>query len=165
MAPTEQHHRLDTGDWNGWGGMTPQMLEKILRHYGEFRAVYEAEGVEEITVEGGVTVNVHDVLQGIETLPERQKQAIKLMCLLNWREVDAANAMGLRRWTSPVSSYRRAGLQKLVDSHWTLRASCLVCGDLSYSRNEGQNWCHVPQIVLEGKRKVRRTWDHLPVIR
>lgn len=96
-------------------GMNIYKMEAILRHYDEFRALYESQGIDEIPIGGGYTVNIHDILEGINELPKRQKTALILTCLMNLKEIDAAPLMGFKRWTSPVSSYKKLALEKLVE--------------------------------------------------
>lgn len=116
-------------DASGEKGMTPYRLESILRHYEEFWDLYEQHGVEEITLEDGLVVNIHDVTRGISDLPKRQKEALILTCLANKKEVDAAPLMGFvdkvlpdgtikKGWTSPVSSYKKLALEKLCKRYW-----------------------------------------------
>ena len=100
--------------------MTWQMLEAIYRNYQEFRELYQRTGIDEITLDGGIVVNIHDVLRGIDELPKRQRQAVILMCLRNLREVDTAKIMGFQKWSSPVSSYKRLGLTKIADKYWNI---------------------------------------------
>lgn len=100
-------------------GMTPYKLEAILRHYYEFRELYEQHGIDEITLDDGTKVNVHDILTGIERLPKRQKTALTLTCLMGMKEVEAAPLMGFTKWTSPVSSYKKLALEKLVSWYWS----------------------------------------------
>ena len=100
-------------------GMDPYKLEAILRHYAEFRELYETQGIEELTLEDGLVVNIHDVLRGIDELPKRQKTALILTCLYNLKEVEAAPLMGFTKWTSPVSSYKKLALEKLVQRWWS----------------------------------------------
>lgn len=99
-------------------GMTPYKLEAILRHYVEFRELYETQGVEELRIDG-VVVNIHDILTGIKELPKRQKTALILTCIYNYKEVEAAPLMGFTKWTSPVSSYKKLALQKICDRYWS----------------------------------------------
>lgn len=98
--------------------MTPARLEALLRHYYEFLALYEDSGVDEITIEDGTRVNILDLLRGIDELPERQKQAIVLTCLMNLKERDAARIMGFPKWSSPVGTYKKLALARLVERHW-----------------------------------------------
>lgn len=99
--------------------MTWYLLERVFRHYWEFLSLYEQEGVEEITLDNGVTINVHDVLRGLDSLPEKQRLAIELTCLLNLKEEEASRKMFPQsRWTSQVGIYKRAGLSYLVENYW-----------------------------------------------
>jgi hypothetical protein len=100
------------------GQMTWKLLESVLKHYLEFRELFEREGIDEITLDNGYILNFHDILQGINSLPKRQKQAVLLVCLYNMREVDAAREMGFDRWSSQVGTYKRLGLQKLINKFW-----------------------------------------------
>lgn len=101
------------------GEMSWSLLESVFRNYYEFYELYTVHGLDEINV-NGVCVNVHDILQGVEELPERQREAVVLMCLENYREVDAAAVMlPGSKWSSPVGAYKRAGLQKIVERAWS----------------------------------------------
>jgi len=99
--------------------MTWQLLDSILRHYPQFRELYECEGVEEINV-AGYLINVHTVLDGIEDLPLRQRQAVVYTCLHDMREIDVAQIMlpGAKS-AAPVGSYKRKGLKKLVERFYS----------------------------------------------
>jgi hypothetical protein len=88
------------------GEMDWKTLESVLRYYQEFLELYRRDGIEEITLDGNIVINIHDILQGIDKLPKRQQQAVRLTCLMNMREVDAARLMGFEKWSSPVSSYK-----------------------------------------------------------
>jgi hypothetical protein len=99
------------------GVMTWQLLQNILKNFWEFRELYEQHGIEEIVVVG-VTVNIHDVLQGISDLPPRQKEAVILMCLENRKEEEVARMMGFTRWSSQVGLYKRLGLTRICRKFW-----------------------------------------------
>lgn len=103
-------------------GMTPQRLEAVLRHYYEFLALYEDRGIDEITMDDGTVVNILDLLRGIEELPERQKEALVLTCLMNLRERDAARIMGFPKWSSPVGTYKKLALARLIERYWRIDA-------------------------------------------
>jgi hypothetical protein len=100
-------------------GMTIERLEALFRNFNEFQALYEDLGIQEITLDNGIVVNIHDLLQGIDELPKRQKEALILTCFMGLKEVEAAPLLGFTKWTSPVSSYKRLALRKLVDRYWT----------------------------------------------
>lgn len=98
--------------------MTPARLEAVLRHYYEFLALYEDSGIDEISMEDGTRVNILDLLRGIDELPERQKQAVVLTCLMNLKERDAARIMGFPKWSSPVGTYKKLALARLIEKYW-----------------------------------------------
>lgn len=98
--------------------MTWKLLESVLKNYNEFRALYESEGIEELTLDNGYVINVHDILSGVNSLPQRQRQAVILVCIDNMKEVDAAREMGFNKWSSQVGSYKRLGLRKLIKWCW-----------------------------------------------
>lgn len=99
--------------------MTWQLLEGVLRNYAEWKSGWEnGEVSDELTLDGGIVVNLHEILEGLDSLPPRQREAIVLICLLNYREVDAARKMGLMKWSSQVGSYKRIGLRKIVDRYY-----------------------------------------------
>ena len=100
------------------GKMTWQLLEKILNNYQEWRAVYAKTGNPDLKLLNGITINIYDILNGIEDLPPRQKQALVLTCLENMKEADAAKAMGFEKWSSPVGMYKRKALRTLCDTIW-----------------------------------------------
>jgi len=100
------------------GKMTWKLLESVLKNYNEFRALYEQEGIDELTLDNGYVINIHDILSGINSLPQRQRQAVILVCIDNMKEVDAARVMKFNRWSSQVGSYKRLGLKKLIRWCW-----------------------------------------------
>lgn len=92
------------------------VLRELFRNLVAWRALYETEGVEEVTG-GDQTWSIWDVeylYEQVPHLPPRQRQAIELCLILNIREVDAARRMGVSE-TNPVMMYATFGLQKLVD--------------------------------------------------
>jgi len=103
---------------NGKALMDWQTLENLLKYMFEFRELYEQHGLEELTLDGGLVVNIHDIMQGIEELPKRQREAVILVCIEGRREVDAARIMGFKNWSSQVKTYKRLGLKKLLDRYW-----------------------------------------------
>ena len=100
------------------GKMTWQLLEKILNNYWEWKAVYAKTGNPDLELPNGITINIYDILNGIEELPPRQKQVIVLSCLENKKEVDVAREMGFEKWSSPVGMYKRKALKTLCDTIW-----------------------------------------------
>lgn len=95
-----------------------KLLENILKNYYEFKALYEETGISEICLDNGFVVNYHDILEGLDSLPPRQKQAVWLMCIEGRKEVEVARIMGFEKWSSPVGMYKRKALRKLVQTKW-----------------------------------------------
>lgn len=97
------------------GQMTWQILERLLNNYWEWHEVYRTTGNPELQLINGITVNIYDILNGIEKLPPRQKQAVVLSCLENRKEVDVAKIMGFTKWSSQVGMYKRKALTGLAN--------------------------------------------------
>jgi hypothetical protein len=93
-------------------------LRELFRYLQEFRAVYEATGLDEIRTPFGNTWSLWDLeyLYQIsqQHLTLRQKQAISLCLVHNMREKDAAEAMGVST-TNPVMMYATLGIRRLLD--------------------------------------------------
>jgi DNA-directed RNA polymerase specialized sigma24 family protein len=97
------------------GKMTWQILERLLNNYWEWKEIYRTTGESELKLMNGVTVNIHDILDGIESLPPRQKQAVVLSCLENRKEVEVARIMGFTKWSSQVGMYKRKALSQVCN--------------------------------------------------
>ena len=97
------------------GKMTWQILERLLNNYWEWKEIYRTTGNPELVLNNGVTVNIHDILDGIEKLPPRQKQAVVLSCLENRKEVEVARIMGFTNWSSQVGRYKRKALSQVCN--------------------------------------------------
>jgi DNA-directed RNA polymerase specialized sigma24 family protein len=100
------------------GKMTWKVLEKLLNHYWEWYEIYLVTGESDLHLSNGITVNYYDILAGIDKLPPRQRQAVVLSCLENRKEVEVAQIMGFKRWSSQVGMYKRKALQTLCDKIW-----------------------------------------------
>lgn len=92
-------------------------LRGLFRNYQAFQALFETEGIDEITSDQGVSWSLWDVKylydEGLKFLPPRQRQAILLCFVANKRECDAATLMGVSP-TNPVSMYANDGLANLI---------------------------------------------------
>lgn len=100
------------------GQITWQILERLLNNYWEWREVYRTTGNPDLELLNGVTVNIYDILDGIDRLPPRQKQAVVLSCLENRKEQEVAKIMGFTKWSSQVGMYKRKALKTLCDTIW-----------------------------------------------
>jgi len=98
--------------------MTWQVLERLLNNYWEWYEIYRSSGNPDLKLYNGVTVNIYDVMKGIEKLPPRQKQAVVLSCLENRKEVEVAKIMGFKKWSSQVGMYKRKALKTLCETVW-----------------------------------------------
>ena len=102
------------------GQMTWQILERLLNHYWEWHEIYISTGEADLHLPNGITVNYHDILKGIDKLPPRQRQAVVLSCLENRKEVEVAQIMGFKKWSSQVGMYKRKALKTLCDKIWNV---------------------------------------------
>lgn len=100
------------------GKMTWQILERLLNNYWEWNELYKTTGNPDLRLDNGITVNIYDILTGIDKLPPRQKQAVVLSCLENRKEVEVAKIMGFKKWSSQVGMYKRKALKTLCDTVW-----------------------------------------------
>lgn len=93
-------------------------LRDLFRYLSDFRATFEATGLEVITTPYGNTWSLWDLEYlyriACERLTKRQQQAITLCLIHGVREVDAAEMMGVSI-TNPVMMYASLGLQRLID--------------------------------------------------
>ena len=56
------------------GQMTWQILERLLKNYWEWKSIYQSTGDPDLNLPNGVTVNILDIMTGIDKLPPRQRQ-------------------------------------------------------------------------------------------
>lgn len=93
-------------------------LRELFRYLQDFRAVYEATGLDEIRTPFGNSWSLWDLeylyQASQQHLTLRQKQAISLCLVHNMREKDAAMAMGVST-TNPVMMYATLGIRRLLD--------------------------------------------------
>ena len=92
-------------------------LRALFRALQQFRALYESEGIDEVTGPAGESWSWFDVRYlyevGLPMVPKRQHQAIELCLIQNYTETEAARIMGLSP-TNPVSMYANDGLRRLL---------------------------------------------------
>jgi len=100
------------------GKMTWQILERLLNNYWEWYEIYRETGNSDLHLTNGITVNIYDILTGIDKLPPRQRQAVILSCLENRKEVEVARIMGFKKWSSQVGMYKRKALKTLCETVW-----------------------------------------------
>lgn len=102
------------------GVMTWQLLERILKNYHLWYDVYQKTNESSIYI-NGMLIDYFELLSGIDKLPPRQQEALRLTCLENQKEADAARIMGFDKWSSQVGMYKRRALKTLCDTYWNKR--------------------------------------------
>ena len=96
-----------------------QTLRNLFRNLHAFKAVYETDGVSQITDPEGVVWVLWDleelyrVAVKTDILPVRQRQAIEMFLVLNMSEADVAQVMGIRA-SNPIGMYATSGLVHLL---------------------------------------------------
>lgn len=98
-------------------GVDVRTLRELLRHYHHFRSLYASDGIDTIRSPTGVEFSFWDLeylyREGLPMLPKRQRQAIQLCLIEQWREREAAVMMGVSP-ENPVASYATSGLVNLL---------------------------------------------------
>lgn len=95
-------------------------LRQLFRNLQQWRALYEADGIDEVASAGDSTVgySLFDVervyFDGVPRLSQRQRQAIKLCFVENRPRTEVAVMMGISP-TNPVDMYAYDGLERLLD--------------------------------------------------
>jgi DNA-directed RNA polymerase specialized sigma24 family protein len=81
-----------------------QLWYELYRH---------GDAPEDLTIHG-VTINIHDVLPAIATLPTQSRRAVELLCLNDLPEPETSLILG---YTHPhaMSSVKRLGLRNLKE--------------------------------------------------
>lgn len=93
-----------------------RIFESILRHYYHWQVLARQEGLYAIRVEGE-EFSFFDLLDGIETLPLRQRQALWLIVIEGMKEREAADLMGYQGSSTPAQYQKNEAIKKLVQYH------------------------------------------------
>jgi hypothetical protein len=97
--------------------LTVNTLRELFRHLQSWEALFETEGIDEITGTDATTYHLRDVQYLYECrrdLSPRQAQAIQYFLYENMLEKDVAVAMGVSP-TNPVAMYATDGLKALCE--------------------------------------------------
>lgn len=97
--------------------ITPETLRELFRHLQAWQALFESEGVDEITGPDGSGYHLRDIEYLYECrtmLSPRQSQTIEFFLYENKLERDVAIQMGVSP-TNPVAMYAWDGLRRLCD--------------------------------------------------
>lgn len=93
-------------------------LRELLRHLQEFRAAYEADGVDEVSTPQGNRWTLWDLeylyQQSQQHLSSRQAQAIDLCLVQGKSEREVSAVMGIAA-SNPVAIYASQGLHRLIE--------------------------------------------------
>lgn len=95
------------------------LLEALLKNWQQWRAYLEDSGLETLTIDGEEW-NFYDMLDGINELPPRQKQALWMILIEDKRPVDVARVMfaGSKKIVGEsASQYKDDALVKLLARH------------------------------------------------
>lgn len=122
------------------------ILEQLLKHYFEWRVLFEEEGVDTLSHDGE-DYGLHDIMENLDLLPPRQLEAVQLICILNFTQKEAAEIMGFTKWTTPVQQYKNAGLGKLL--------TYMDDPELAREKREQQRAKKARQLRKKAKEKVR----------
>lgn len=104
------------------------VLRELMRNLIPFRTLYEDTGQDTIIGPDRVEYSLWDLERLYESLfllPPRQAEAIELCLVRQYRERDAAVAMGVSE-TNPVAMYATDGLKNLI--------RMVESGQISWSR-------------------------------
>lgn len=96
-----------------------QTLRSLFRNLLAFRALYETDGIYEITGPDGITWSLWDLEElyrvAVHTnlLPDRQRQSIEMFLVLNMSEADVARTMSIKS-SNPIGMYASSGIIHLL---------------------------------------------------
>lgn len=91
-----------------------KMLERILKNWQAWGSLVESQGLMTITVEGE-EYHYFDMLEGLNSLPPRQRQAVFYMCIQDKSEAEVAKIMGFENENcTPVQQYKSFGLTRFL---------------------------------------------------
>jgi hypothetical protein len=92
-----------------------QIFKRVYQNYYHWRSLRETGEVDDVLCVDGEEIYFGDLMTGIDILPNRQRQAFVLICLLGYTE-SAATAILLpnSRWSTPVQQYSDDGLKKMI---------------------------------------------------
>lgn len=95
------------------------MFKRVYQNMQHWRALQEDSGMSPIlTSVDGEDIYYHDLMTGVETLPERQHDAFRLICLQGYTESAATEIMlPDSKWSTPVQQYSDDGLKKMIAAY------------------------------------------------
>lgn len=100
--------------------LTPihKRLREALRHYTEFKAHVSAYS-QHVIEHKGIQISFYDLQQGIKDLSPRKKEALFYNVILDWKQKDVAEKMGIT--TVSVGQYVEGAVQQLAKRYFAER--------------------------------------------
>lgn len=90
-------------------------LREVYRNYRQFQEFVRSTGQDTIE-HGGFSISFFDLEKGINNLSPRKKQAFLLNVILDMKQRDVAEQMGIT--TVSVGQYVEAAMQQLEKEHF-----------------------------------------------
>src|SRR5664279_2700693 len=92
-----------------------KILQNLLKNWQAWHSLIEQGGSPFLTLEGEV-YHYYDILEGLNSLPPRQRQAVFLMTVCDMSELETAKTMKFKNvHVTPVSQYRSIGIDRILD--------------------------------------------------
>lgn len=89
-------------------------LERILKNWQTWGSLVESQGLMSIVVDGE-EYHYLDMLEGLNALPPRQRQAVFYMCIEDKSEAEVADIMGFdNKNCTPIQQYKSFGLSRFL---------------------------------------------------
>lgn len=112
-----------------------QIFKRIYQNYYHWRSLRESGMVDDIITIAGEEVYLGDLMTGIETLPNRQRQAFELICLRGYTESAATEILlPNSKWSTPVQQYSDDGLRKMVAAYDAKQDGTWDSGEFVYKK-------------------------------
>jgi DNA-directed RNA polymerase specialized sigma24 family protein len=90
-------------------------IERLLRQWQNWGSLVESHGLMSITTPDGEEYHYLDMLEGLNALPPRQREAVWLMCVEDLSETTVAKIMKFDNVeVTPCQQYKSYGLNRLV---------------------------------------------------
>lgn len=108
------------GPCRGSEDLTPiyKRLREALRHYTEFKAHVSATS-QHVFEHDGIQISFYDLQKGIKELSPRKKEALFYNVILDWKQKDVAEIMGIT--TVSVGQYVDGAVQQLAKRYFAER--------------------------------------------
>lgn len=123
-----------------------QIFKRIYQNYYHWRSLRESGMVDDIITIAGEEVYLGDLMTGIETLPNRQRQAFELICLRGYTESAATEILlPNSKWSTPVQQYSDDGLRKMVAAYDAKQDGTWDSGEFVYKKSSRRDCKDTPE--------------------